>query len=360
MMDDSWEDFKLAARLGHPRQTPVALIVDSPWLPGYAGIDTRDYFLFQDCWLKANLDLLQRFPGVVWIPGFWVEYGMAAEPSAFGAKLRFYSDRPPSVEPISQDLSLWDGLKPADPHEDGLMPLAIRLYQAADQRLQAEGLGIKMVAARGPMTVASWLSGITPLMLEIAINPGRVASILDAATTTIIRWLHAQLDALRDPQGILLLDDVVGMVSRKHYERLVWPQLQRIFDEFNGLVRVYHNDTPCMHLVESLPKANFDVFNFSHEMDLAEVRARTKNQVALMGNVPPLEVGVRGTPEETYQWACRCLQKGGPSGMILSFGGGVSPGAKPENIDALLRAACDSAGSGGEENGQDRTSSGLI
>ena len=84
MNTTSWERFLTAAHLGVPDQVPVALIVDSPWLPGYAGIDTRDYFLFPDQWLKINLDLLQRFPDAVWIPGFWVEFGMAAEPSEFG------------------------------------------------------------------------------------------------------------------------------------------------------------------------------------------------------------------------------------------------------------------------------------
>ena len=95
-MSTPWERFKQAARLEEPDQVPVALIVDSPWLPGYAGIDTRDYYLFPDKWLEINLGLLDRFPGAVWIPGFWVEYGMAAEPSAFGAKVHFLR-RPASV-----------------------------------------------------------------------------------------------------------------------------------------------------------------------------------------------------------------------------------------------------------------------
>ena len=80
---------KQAARLGELGQVPVGLIVDSPWLPGYAGMDTRDYFLFPDKWLEVNLGLLERFPDAAWIPGFWVEYGMAAEPSAFGTKMHF-------------------------------------------------------------------------------------------------------------------------------------------------------------------------------------------------------------------------------------------------------------------------------
>jgi len=345
-MSTPWEYFKQAAHLGRPERLPVALIVDSPWLPGYAGIDTRDYYLLPDKWLEINLELLDRFPEAVWIPGFWVEYGMAAEPSAFGAKVHFYSDRPPSVEPLVDDLTFWAAAKPANPHEDGLMPFVLRLYELMDERLRSDGLGIRMVAARGPMTVASWLVGVTPLLMGLVTTPDLVSFLLDTVTTTIIRWLHAQLDTLRQPEGILVLDDGVGMVSKRHYEAIIHPHLRRIFAEFDGLIRIYHNDTPCLHLAGSLAQAEFDVFNFSHEMEIAEVKARMGHRVALMGNVPPLEVGVRGTSADTARWARECLTRcnrapGGLSGVILSFGGGVSPGTPAENIDALLQAARD-------------------
>jgi uroporphyrinogen-III decarboxylase len=339
-MTTPWERFKQAARLEEPDQVPVGLIVDSPWLPGYAGIDTRDYFLFPDRWLEINLGLLDRFAEAVWLPGFWVEYGMAAEPSAFGAKVLFHPNQPPSIEPVVADLAFWAGAKPADPQKAGLMPLVLRLYEVMEERLQAEGLGIRMVCARGPMTTAGWIVGISNLLMEFITNPEQVTRFLETITTTLILWLRAQLDTLRQPEGIMLLDDIVGMVSKRHYEELIHPHLQRIFDEFDGLIRVYHNDTPCMHLVESLAEANFDVFNFSHEMDIAEVKAKMGHRVALMGNVPPLEVGVREPPEVVERSALECLDKGAPGGgMILSFGGGVSPGTPAENIDALLKAA---------------------
>ena len=341
-MNNSWEGFLTAARLGIPDQVPVALIVDSPWLPGYAAIDTRDYFLFPERWLQINLSLLDRFPGAVWIPGFWVEFGMAAEPSAFGCKMHFYSDRPPSIEPVVADLEFWTGAAPIDPQQDGLMPLALRLYQHMDHRLDAEGLSIPIVAARGPLTVTSWLTGMTPLMEGLASRPEQVSKILETVTTSLIRWLEAQLAVLSHPQGILLLDDLVGMVSRRTYQALVEPHLKRIFAHFDGLLRLYHNDTPCPHLLESLSQAGFDVFNFSHQTDIALVKDKMGGRVALMGNVAPLDLGVRGTPEQVYSAAVECLEKAAPGGgMILSFGGGVSPGARPENIDALLQAARD-------------------
>ncbi len=337
----SWDHFKQAARRETPPQVPVGLIVDSPWLPGYAGIDTRDFYLFPDRWYTIHRELLERFPDAVWIPGFWVEYGMAAEPSAFGTKVVFHADSPPSIEPLVDDLAFWaDKIAPANPQTDGLMPLVLRLYAAAEERLQAEGLGIRMVAARGPLAVASWLAGISPLMMDLAMEPDRTTAILTAVTETIIRWLHAQLDTLRDPEGIMVLDDLVGMISARQYEELVQPHLQRIFDEFAGLIRIYHNDTPCKHLLKGLPDAHFDVFNFSHEMDIAEVKAQIGDRVALLGNVAPLDLGVRGTPDEVEQAARACLEKAAAGGgLILSFGGGILPGTPPENIDALLHAA---------------------
>ena len=105
-------------------------------------------------------------------------------------------------------------------------------------------------------------------------------------------------------------------------------------------MRIYHNDTPCPLLLESLSQVGFDVFNFSHKTDIALVKEKMAGRVALMGNVAPLDLGVRGTPEQVFAAVTECLEKAAPGGgMILSFGGSVSPGTLPENIDALLKAA---------------------
>jgi uroporphyrinogen-III decarboxylase len=339
-MTTPWERFKQAARLEEPDSVPVALIVDSPWLPGYAGIHTLDYFLNTDKWYAINRGLIDRFPDAVWIPGFWVEYGMAAEPSAFGARVHFHHDRPPSIEPVVTDIAHWAAAPLPDVREDGFMPLVLRLYKQAEDRLQAEGLNIKMVAARGPMVTASWVMGVSDLMMGIVNHPQETGKFLDTVTTTIINWLHAQLEMIREPEGMMLLDDIVGMVSLEHYQAFVAPRLQRIFDEFDGLVRIFHNDTVCPHLYPALAEAHFDVFNFTHEVDIAQVKAMMGHRVALMGNVPPLSVGVRESPEVVAQWSKTCLDRAAPGGgMILSVGGGVSPDMPAENIDAMLETA---------------------
>ena len=65
---------------------------------------------------------------------------------------------------------------------------------------------------------------------------------------------------------------------------------------------------------------------------------KTGGRLCLMGNVPPLEIGVRGTPEMVRKAAGEVLAKSSGGGLILSVGGGVSPGMPKENIVALVKA----------------------
>ena len=67
-----WEDFKkmaLTGSTGEKRKIPVALIVDSPWLPGFMGISTLDYLTLPEQWIRANLHIEERFPEVLFLPG---------------------------------------------------------------------------------------------------------------------------------------------------------------------------------------------------------------------------------------------------------------------------------------------------
>jgi len=224
-----WKRFATVARGSQADRVPVALIVDSPWLPGYAGIDTLDYFLRTDEWLRINLGLLDRFPDVAWVPGFWIEYGMAAEPSAFGARIVWHHDRPPSIELVRGGLAALADIEPPDPQRHGLMPLVLQQYADVERRLLPEGVNVKMVAARGPLAVASWLLGVTELMIALKTQPEDISRLLDVLTTTVITWLRAQLDVLRAPEGILVLDDIVGMLSPKLFEQFARPYLSRIF-----------------------------------------------------------------------------------------------------------------------------------
>jgi uroporphyrinogen decarboxylase len=76
----------------------IGFIIDSPWLPGWSGNTTLDYYTSDEIWLKSNFQAIDTFPEITFLPGFWSEYGMCTEPSAFGARLVWVNENLPHAE----------------------------------------------------------------------------------------------------------------------------------------------------------------------------------------------------------------------------------------------------------------------
>lgn len=339
MTPEQWRQFKRAARF-EPGPAPVALIVDSPWIPGLIGAGFLDYYLDPDLWFRANLALEREFPRVILFPSWWVEYGMAIEPSAFGSRIHFYPDQPPAQSPMLGSIAEAECLKAPNPLTDGLMPLALHLYRRHRPRIRDAGSIVPVVAARGPLCTAGFLRGISEFLLDTAEDPAAVHKLLAVTTQTCIDWLAAQAEAVGDSvEGILVLDDIAGMLSLKAYREFAHPYLKRICDAFpKEWIKVYHNDANVRPFLSDLPDTGFDVLNWSHRIDAAEARAKTGGRLCLMGNVAPLDIGVRGTPEEMVAAAREVLSKMPDGGLILSLGGGASPGMPRANVAALASA----------------------
>lgn len=348
MRPEQWAAFKKAAKREREAGTPVAAIVDSPWIPGYLGISHLEYYFDAGIWLDANLKIMREFPEVIFLPSWWVEFGMAIEPSAFGDRVRFWPDRTPDQVASLRSASDVDRLAPVDACTDGLMPAALQRYRSCKGRIFDAGYTIPMVAARGPLCIASFLRGVSEFMMDIVDEPDAVHKLLDLTTRCVIDWLGAQAEAIGDSvEGILVLDDIVGFLSLNAYREFAHPYLKRICDAFPaGWVKVYHNDANVRPFLSELPATGFDVLNWSHKIPAREAHEKTGGRMCLMGNVAPLEIGVRGTPEMVLESATQVLDSGASS-LILSVGGGVSPGMPGENMRALAQAAAARAASQG-------------
>ena len=198
-------------------------------------------------------------------------------------------------------------------------------------------------ALRGEAAAASGLRGLA-IESSLFAPAKRLRPLLSLLVAEVLRGdpgsvLPAACGIEMVHTASLVLDDLPGMRSPRGFDRMALPYLQRIFDAFPGLVRVYHNDTPCAHLLPRIGQLHCEVWNFSHEMDIAAVRAAAP-QMALLGNVSPLDTLVRGTPDQVFREARACVEKvGAGGGFILSAGGGLSPGTPADHIDALVRAA---------------------
>jgi uroporphyrinogen-III decarboxylase len=340
MRKEQWEIFKRAARLEKLDQVPMALIVDSPWIPGYLGIKHMDYFLDPELWFQSNKKINEEFPDIIMVPSWWMEYGMAAEPSALGSKIKFWQDNTPSEYHTLYHIEDLEKFPEYEVENDAFMGMSLHRMRMHRQRILDLGEVLPFVTARGPMCTAGFVRGTTDLMIDLVEKPEWAHKLLDLSTRLVIDWLKAQHKALGDTvEGIFILDDIVGFVNEEHYKEFCHPYLKRICDAFpKDWVKLYHNDAEVQACLDHLPDCGFNVLNWGKQTDIAEVKERVGDRMCLMGNVNPLEVGVRGTVEEVRETTLDVLEKSGGQGIILSVGGGTSPGMPKQNIEAMLAA----------------------
>ncbi len=339
MTEQQWQTL-LAVTSGQPVDTvPMGFIIDCPWLPGWAGIRTIDYFASESQWFDINLKAVESFKDVMFLPGFWAEYGMCTEPSAFGAKCIWHAHEMPFAEKTLHSLSDVDGLAVPNPNTDGLCPFVLQRLMASRARIERAGHAIRFAVARGPLNVASFLMGTTEFMMALYDDPDRIHRLLDKITTFLCQWLALQKTSIDTIDGVLILDDIVGFLGQPDLEAFALPYLKRIFDCLDVSVKMFHNDANGRVCAPYLADLGINLFNFGFEHSIQEMRAWTGGRVPLLGNIPPRDVMALGTPSQVKACVKETLGAlDSTQGLIFSCGGGMPDGVSSENIHAFIDA----------------------
>jgi len=340
MKPEQWETFKKAARLEKMDKIPMALIIDSPWIPGYLGLNHMDYFLDPELWFQSNLKIHEEYPEIIFVPSWWTEYGMAAEPSALGSKIKFWQDNTPSEYHTLYHIEDIDLFPEYEVESDAFMGMTLHRIKMSKQRIFDKGYILPIVTSRGPLCTAGFVRSTTDFMIDLVENPEYAHKLINLCTNLIIDWLKAQAEIMGDTvESIFILDDIVGFINEEHYMEFAHPYLKKICDAFpKEWIKIYHNDADINACMDHLPDCGFNVLNWGKQTDLEEVKSRIGDRMCLMGNVNPLEIGVRGTPEEVFDATMDVLEQSRGEGIILSVGGGMSPGMPRENILAMQDA----------------------
>jgi uroporphyrinogen-III decarboxylase len=320
---------------------PVGFIIDSPWLPNWAGMSLMDYYASESCWFDANMKAIEQFPQAMFLPGFWSEFGMCTEPSAFGAKCVFHENEFPFADKVLSDLDAVATLSKPNPASDGLGPFVLKRLQMLQPRFEEAGHAIRFAVARGPLNIAGFLLGNTEFLMGMKMQPDECHALLERITAYLVDWIQLQATTFPSIDGILLLDDVVGFCGEVDFLEFAQPYLKRAFEAIDAAVRFFHNDAPGLVCAPHLADVGVNLFNFSHDHPIAEMKSLCGDRVALLGNIPPRDVLAQGSPEDVRESVRGLLGaiRADPRRVILSCGGGMPPEVPTENIEAFFEAA---------------------
>ena len=340
MTDQQWEELLRVIAGEHLGPPPLGFIIDSPWLPGWAGAPMLDYFAYETVWFECHRKAADRFPRVAFLPGFWSEYGMCTEPSAFGARCIWYEDTFPNVGTAIHDYAEIDRLNKPDCRTDGMLPFVLRRLVRCRRPIEEAGHRIRFAVARGPLNIASFLLGHTEFLIGIKTDPDRMHRLLAIITEFLVDWIGLQVDTIDSIDGIFLLDDLIGFLRDDDFQHFALPYLKQVYACRDVAVRFLHNDAPGLVTARHLSAMGVNLFNFSSDHAPSEIRRLAGPEPALLGNIPPRDVLASGTPEEVFQCVAELLASlEDERRIILSCGGGVPPGVSTENLTAFCEAA---------------------
>jgi uroporphyrinogen-III decarboxylase len=338
MNDQQWATLVAVVKGEHVAPLPTGFIIDSPWLPNWAGHTILDYYTRDDLFLADNLKAIDTFPGTIFLPGFWSEYGMCTEPSAFGARLVWGHDDFPAPEKILRSPADVELLERPDPRKHGLLPFVVNRLRHLQPRIEEAGHRIRFAVARGPLNIASFLMGTTEFLLALKTAPGAAHRLIDVATDFLVDWIAYQRECFPSIDGLLVLDDIVGFIGPDDFREFALAPLTRVFGT-DVTVKCFHNDAPCRACAPYLAQTGINLLNFGIQHTLTEMRGWTGGGIALLGNVPPRDVLAAGTPEDVTRSVTEMLAAvGDTSRVIASCGGGMPPGVSTENIAAFIAA----------------------
>lgn len=261
---------------------------------------------------------------------------MCTEPSAFGARCIFPRNEFPFAEKLLGDLEQIADLKPPDPSAAGLLPLMLNRLKWARPRMEELGHRIRFSVSRGPLNIASFLVGMTELLMALKTRPKPVHRLLRVITDFLKQWHQLQRETFPSIDGIMILDDIVGFVSEKDFVEYALPYLHELYTP-DVAVKFFHNDARCAQSIRHYPDIGINLFNPGIQTSLADLRSLCGHQLTILGTIPPLDVLARGTPEDVRSAVRQLLeQTSDRTRLILSCAGGMPPGVTTENLQALL------------------------
>lgn len=313
---------------------------------GHAGYSLRQYTTDAKAMADSVIRYYERFkPDAIWLSAdTWV----SAE--AMGAKVGATSDDQPFGAlggPLITTAADIDRIPAPDVGSQGRYPL---MLEALGRIVEALGKEVFIVACfdQYPFSLAAALMDINEIMLMLYDDPPFVQALLDRCAEYALAYgtalAHAGADMLSGG------DSPAGLVGPALYEETVFPAERMLLEKLKtaaGIPVSLHicgNATPILPLMAA---SGANVLELDHAVDLATACRIVGPDIGIWGNLDPVSVMSRGTPETVRLEASKALaavMEAGHSRFVLSSGCTLPVETPHGNIDALIRSVIPTAG----------------
>jgi uroporphyrinogen-III decarboxylase len=243
-----------------------------------------------------------------------------------------------TLEPTREVL---DGLPQMDPLRDGRMPEKLKAIRKLRSDFGDSLLIVGSCAA--PFSATGLMWGMEQPMFLMMDDPGLLRDAMEYWLAFYKRYMAAQRDAGAHAIWLGDCNAFSGLLSVEQYNEFIFDvthQLVRFAETELDLMVWMHNSEISIPHIESHIPLGLSFESIGPAADLKAVRNTTRGRHAISGNLDPIEVLWRGTPQSIAGEVYRIMEIGRDGGGYIFNTGEMNPRDIPvENMKAMMKRA---------------------
>jgi uroporphyrinogen decarboxylase len=224
-------------------------------------------------------------------------------------------------------------------------PHVAERYKTLESKLaQHKGKKAVILHLNDVFSIPSRLMVFEEFLMSIVLEPKLVEGLIDLAVD--VNLAMAKEAVQRGVKFVYTGDDFAyvngPMMSPATFRQIFYPRLCRVIQGYKelGLHVIKHTDGDIMPLIDMIIDSGIDCLDPIDPvagMDLALIKEKYGERVALKGNVDCSHTLTFGSVEETIEEAKKCIKIAAPGGgYIFSSSNSIHSSVKPENYLAML------------------------
>jgi uroporphyrinogen decarboxylase len=230
--------------------------------------------------------------------------------------------------------------QPPDPNADG------RLGKLPDLVKRYKGKRAIIFHQRAAFMWAAYLNGLDNLLMNMLAEPDFAEALMDMVLDVNLQIARRAVAAGADV--IVLGDDYAYngglMMSPAVFRAMILPRLTKMIHAIHeaGGLCIKHSDGNVYSILEDMVAAGMDGFNPIEPvagMELAEVKRRIGDRVALVGNIDCAHLLPHGSTSDVREAVRQAIaDAGNGGGYIVSSSNSIHSSCKAENLRAMVEA----------------------
>lgn len=293
----------------------------------------KENLLNADQQFESLQRLYEKFQPDIMLP--MMELTVEADTLGMGVRIP-ENDNPAVVEHKVSGMSDFEGVVRNYKGISDRMKVFIDVMSKMSSKLPASVVNLAYVI--GPFTLVGELMGVENVCISSIMEPDFMKKQLEFCNQVIGDYANELFNAGAD--GIVVLEPTAMLLSPEGYVANSLEPFKDLLEIVTNKNLILHICGNTMHLVEGMCKTGTIGLSLDTAVDFSKLKDKVPKNIALIGNVDPVNIMLQGTPENVEAAAQKLINDmSDTDNYILSTGCDLPLDTPMENIEAFMRVA---------------------